>query len=87
MAREAAVEKILALKLQVPSVKEKETNYALQAGNKEEFVKAVTEGLKQPPQYFPLNAKINKEGYESLDAILGKGLKPLTVAEVKKTCK
>jgi hydroxyacylglutathione hydrolase len=63
---------------------EKEGNYALKAESKEEFVKAVTEGLAAPPQYFPLNAKINKEGYESLDAVLEKGLKPLSLEEFKK---
>jgi hydroxyacylglutathione hydrolase len=63
---------------------EKKTNYALQAADKIEFVRSVTEGLAAPPQYFPINAKINKEGYESLDAVLEKGLKPLSVAEVKK---
>jgi len=62
---------------------QKQTNYALQALSKEEFIKAVTEGLSEPPQYFPLNAKINKEGYESLDAILRKALKPLTVQQTK----
>jgi glyoxylase-like metal-dependent hydrolase (beta-lactamase superfamily II)/rhodanese-related sulfurtransferase len=63
---------------------EKQTNYALKAESKEEFVKAVTTGLKEPPQYFPVNAKINKEGYESLDAVLEKALKPLPVEDVKK---
>lgn len=63
---------------------EKQTNYALKAHGKEEFIKAVTEGLSAPPQYFPINAKINKEGYESLDKVLAKSLKPLSVEEVKK---
>src|SRR5688500_7850053 len=63
---------------------EKQTNYALKAANKAEFVKAVTDGLDAPPQYFPINARINKEGYDSLDAVLEKGLKPLSVADVKK---
>lgn len=63
---------------------EKRTNYALQAANKEDFIKAVTSGLDTPPQYFPVNAQINKEGYDSLDEVLSKGLKPLSVAEVKK---
>lgn len=62
---------------------EKQNNYALQATNKEEFIKAVTEGLSAPPQYFPVNAKINKEGYESIDAVLEKALKPLSAQEVK----
>lgn len=63
---------------------EKEGNYALQAQSREAFIKAVTEGLVAPPQYFPVNAKINKEGYESLDGILEKGLRRLTVEAFKK---
>ena len=62
---------------------EKQTNYALKVNSKEEFITAVTEGLTAPPQYFPVNAKINREGYESLDAVLEKALKPLTVQQVK----
>ncbi len=63
---------------------EKETNYALKEQNREEFVAAVTEGLDAPPQYFPINARINKEGYESLEEVLTSGLRPLDVAEFKK---
>ena len=63
---------------------EKKTNYALQAQNKEEFIKSVTDGLAAPPNYFPINARINKEGYDSLETVLEKGLKKLSVAEVKK---
>ena len=63
---------------------EKQTNYALKAQSKEAFIKSVTDGLAIPPQYFPINAKINKEGYESLDKILEQSMKPLSIAEVKK---
>jgi rhodanese-related sulfurtransferase len=49
-----------------------------------DFIKVVTEGLDIPPQYFPINAKINREGYESLDHVLGQSLKPLSIEEVKK---
>jgi hydroxyacylglutathione hydrolase len=62
---------------------QKQTNYALQPQTKEDFIIAVTDGLAAPPQYFPINAKINKEGYESLDTVLANGLKPLTVQEFK----
>ncbi|MFL5788391.1 MAG: rhodanese-like domain-containing protein, partial [Flavisolibacter sp.] len=62
---------------------EKETNYALKAPSREEFIKSVTEGLGTPPQYFPINAKINKEGYESLDKVLEHGMKALSVQQVK----
>jgi hydroxyacylglutathione hydrolase len=66
---------------------EKQTNYALKAGNKKDFVRAVTEGLVAPPHYFPINAKINKEGYESLDKVLEQSLKALSIEEVKKAIK
>lgn len=62
---------------------EKAANYALKAKNKEEFIASVTEGLTLPPQYFPINAKINREGYDSLDKILNAALKPLPVEEVR----
>lgn len=62
---------------------EKEANYALKAGTKEEFILSVTAGLSAPPQYFPINAQINKEGYESLNSILEQGLRPLSVQQVK----
>jgi hydroxyacylglutathione hydrolase len=62
---------------------EKQSNYALKAGNKKDFVRAVTEGLAAPPHYFPINAKINREGYESLDKVLEQSLKALSIKEIK----
>lgn len=53
---------------------QKETNYALRANmTKEEFIKEVTTGLATPPQYFPKNVQLNKEGYSDIDDILAKG--------------
>lgn len=66
---------------------QKQTNYALQPQTKEAFIKVVTEGLAAPPQYFPINAKINKEGYSSLDSVLEKGLQPLDVLAFKQKIK
>ena len=63
---------------------QKKTNYALQPQSKEEFVAAVTDGLGIAPKYFAINAKINMQGYESLDNIKQKGLTPLSVADLKK---
>ena len=49
-------------------------NYALRADmTKDEFVQEVTEGLAPPPMYFPLNVKMNKEGYEDIDKVLERG--------------
>ncbi len=62
---------------------EKETNYALQASSREEFIKAVTDGLAAPPQYFSINARINKEGYGSLNEVLETGLHALPVSSFK----
>lgn len=59
---------------------QKATNYALRADmTKEEFIKEVTTGLTKPPQYFPLNVMLNKEGYESINEVLKKGTTPLSV--------
>lgn len=63
---------------------EKKFNYALQQPSKKDFMEAVTDGLAEPPQYFPINARINKEGYDSLDEIVIKGTKELSVEEFKK---
>lgn len=56
-------------------------NYALRADmTKEEFIKEVTNGLTKPPQYFPQNVKMNKDGYESIDVVMARGEKALSPA-------
>jgi hydroxyacylglutathione hydrolase len=62
---------------------QKATNYALLATDLDAFVKEVTTGLNTPPAYFPLNAKINKEGYDSLDLVIEQSLKPLSALELQ----
>lgn len=62
---------------------QKQFNYALQARSKTEFIKAVTNGIPAPPQYFPVNARINREGYESLDQVLEKGMQALSASAFK----
>ena len=58
---------------------QKATNYALRSNmTKEEFVAEVTDGLSAPPAYFPENVRMNKMGYESLDKVMEKGLRPLS---------
>jgi hydroxyacylglutathione hydrolase len=50
---------------------QKATNYALRANmTKEEFVQEVTNGLLPPPAYFPMNVKMNKEGYQNVENII-----------------
>lgn len=62
---------------------QKKSNYALQPQSREEFIKAVTTGLTAAPVYFAVNAKINKEGYDSLQEIKNKGLAPLSAQDLK----
>jgi hydroxyacylglutathione hydrolase len=50
---------------------QKKTNYALRSDmTKEEFIKEVTDGLLPPPSYFPMNVKLNKEGYKNVEDII-----------------
>ncbi|TYQ00314.1 glyoxylase-like metal-dependent hydrolase (beta-lactamase superfamily II) [Tenacibaculum adriaticum] len=64
---------------------QKKTNYALRADmTKEEFVKEVTDGLLPPPDYFPLNVRLNREGYVSIDEVLEQSTKALTVDDFEK---
>lgn len=61
---------------------QKKMNYALRANmTKDEFIAEVTEGLLPPPKYFPLNVKMNKEGYEDIKVVLKRGTKALTPNE------
>src|SRR5574343_72031 len=61
---------------------QKRTNYALRADmTREEFVKELLTGLTNPPGYFPKNVLMNIQGYESLDTVLERGNKALSVEE------
>ncbi|QXV66855.1 MBL fold metallo-hydrolase [Mucilaginibacter sp. 21P] len=58
---------------------QKRSNYALRSDmTKAEFIAEVTQGLQPPPAYFPLNVKMNKDGYESFEKVLYRGMRPLT---------
>lgn len=61
---------------------QKKTNYALRADmTREEFIAELLEGLGLPPAYFPQNVMMNIQGYESLDKVIEKSLKPLKPKE------
>jgi len=61
---------------------QKKVNYALRPDmTKQEFIAEVTDGLLPPPQYFPLNVKMNKEGYRDIDDVLKRGTQELSVSE------
>jgi len=60
---------------------QKKVNYALQEMTKEAFIKEVLHGLTPPPAYFPQNVRMNIEGYDSIDEVLERGVRPLSPAE------
>lgn len=65
---------------------QKKMNYALRADmTKEEFVKEVTDGLAPPPLYFPMNVKMNREGYASIEDVLAQGTMPLDPDKFEQT--
>jgi glyoxylase-like metal-dependent hydrolase (beta-lactamase superfamily II)/rhodanese-related sulfurtransferase len=67
---------------------QKNTNYALRTDmSKDEFVKAVTDGLVAPPQYFPKNAVMNKMGYEAFDEVMEQGNKALSADDFENLVK
>jgi hydroxyacylglutathione hydrolase len=69
---------------------QKKLNYAMQPMSKPEFIKAVTDGLTEAPNYFTLDATLNKHGYSSIDEVMHRNTKALSVTEfeneIKKGC-
>lgn len=63
---------------------QKKNNYALSDITKAEFISLVTTEQPNAPAYFFKDASINIKGYNTLDSIIEKSLRPLTIPEVKK---
>lgn len=63
---------------------QKKTNYAMKISDRDEFIRAVTDGLSAPPQYFFKDAMINKNGYDNIDRVLERNVKPLSVTDIQK---
>ncbi|MEO6305458.1 MAG: rhodanese-like domain-containing protein, partial [Bacteroidia bacterium] len=61
---------------------QKQVNYALNPKlTKVEFIKEILTGLVPPPGYFPQNVLLNIKGYDSIDNVLKRGTKELSVLE------
>lgn len=57
---------------------QKKVNYALREDmTKEEFIDALLTGLTAPPGYFPQNVLMNIKGYDSLDKVMDRAIRPL----------
>lgn len=58
---------------------QKKVNYALRADmTREEFIKEVTDGLLPPPAYFPMNVRLNKEGYQDIEKVMDRSKNALS---------
>lgn len=62
---------------------QRQTNAALKHSSKEAFINAMTNDLAAPLAYFPVNAKINKEGSESVNSVLETSIKALSIKQFK----
>jgi glyoxylase-like metal-dependent hydrolase (beta-lactamase superfamily II)/rhodanese-related sulfurtransferase len=60
---------------------QKKMNYALNQPSKEAFVTAVLDGLTTPPGYFGFNVMMNKQGYDSIDTVMERGMKAMSATE------
>jgi len=66
---------------------QKATNYALKDQSREDFISEVTTGLSAPPAYFPVNAQLNAQGYESMDKIRAGALQALAIGAFEQKVK
>ncbi len=66
---------------------QKKFNYALKDMSRDEFIQTVTEGILPPPQYFFDDARINRMGYNSIEAVMKANSNPLTCVEFKEEVK
>ena len=60
---------------------QKRMNYALNQPSKEAFIAAVLDGLTAPPGYFGFNVMMNKQGCDSMETLLHRGLRAMGAIE------
>lgn len=66
---------------------QKKFNYALKDQTRDEFIRQVTDGILPPPPYFFEDARINKNGYDSIDTVILESNKPLTLTAFQEELK
>jgi len=61
---------------------QKRTNYALRKElSKSDFIHEILTGLTPPPAYFPKNVVMNINGYDSIDKVIERGTRAISVNE------
>ncbi len=66
---------------------QKKFNYALKAATREQFIKEVTDGILPPPNYFFEDARLNKDGYDSVDTVMEKSNRSLNTNQFEEAIK
>lgn len=64
--------------------KQRKNNYALQPMDRKDFIEMLSGNLYAPPRYFAEDRFINQKGYETLENVLKKNTKKLSLEELKK---
>tara|TARA_B100000767_G_scaffold232527_1_gene224464 strand:- start:1125 stop:2528 length:1404 start_codon:yes stop_codon:yes gene_type:complete len=64
---------------------EKATNYALRSDmTKQEFINELIDGILPPPAYFSENVRLNSQGPSSVDVVIERATKPISLSDFKK---
>ncbi len=63
---------------------QKQMNYYLKETDKNQFIHNLTTGIAPPPMYFFEDARINKAGYDSIETVVKRNLKGLSLDEFEK---
>lgn len=63
---------------------QKQTNYALQSMTKDQFIATITDGIAPAPAYFFKDARLNKQGYASIEDVLKQGMTALDLPAFEK---
>jgi hydroxyacylglutathione hydrolase len=66
---------------------QKKFNYAMKDQSRDAFIEQLTDGILPPPAYFFEDARINKNGYDSIDEVIAENNKPLSVDDFKSEVK
>ena len=83
----SACGKAIGVELHSTMGAQKQSNYALKAGGKEDFIKKVVESLSEPPAYFFRASQMNRNGYINIEEVLLNNCVPLLIDTVKKLVK
>ncbi|CAN5561185.1 MBL fold metallo-hydrolase [soil metagenome] len=66
---------------------QKKFNYAMKDQSRDAFIEQLTDGILPPPAYFFEDARINKNGYDSIERVIAENNRPLSLDDFKSEVK